>query len=967
MIPRPVDRLLVLSDLHLGPQPGGPYDFHAAGHSLEDAVGCADADAVVLNGDVFDLLEDDDPLSLDPETVQARLRAILATEPAQALVRGLRSVVRRGGEVVVRPGNHDLELHLDEAVAVLGEAVPGARVDPAPVTLLTVRGRRVAIDHGHDEDDWNRYAVDPVRRREEAVYPPGSRLVKGALNPARAHRNLRFLGVLAPDWLAAGVAAVAVDPGAVKVIDPAQAARIAAVLGLRGAGLAAVPAAGALPMPEGEALPEDAAQWLAATLGPGGAAALAAIGADDRPRRAKVLRWAFVKASRAKRWLEERGPDSELTEAIAVGHRVGAEIVLRGHTHGPRGAVSRDGVTFANSGSWTLTMASPAPDAAADWEALLDELAADPGLVGAASHRVGPQRTAVLVDDAVRTVTFAGAWSTWSAPAPGRRTGAPMRAISAPPPETGDATVLRHLDLRLEALLDEVAAYERRPDPLLPEGHRAVFADACRHYAHLAGSDASVEPATDLVRAQAVWNVVRELDGQRRGRLGGWLERADAIAWAGYEEVRRRLPAFEARAPFPLCVLDPDYGPATTPRGQAMRADRLGLATLQALVPLVFVPPDHLACPRWLALLLHEVGHDIDVDAGLSSGLEAAVAAAAPDAQRRSWEGWTAEMLADVIGWRLGGRLFLQALREVAETVVPFRMARAPAGGAHPPLALRFAVLEALGAEGPEVELAREMAAGFEGWWEAAGGVAGVFGGGELGAALRPVEPLPWATEVGRDEARAWTAVPERAPWQPTAAERAFLDGRLPSLAPTEVGPGGWKKPPAALMKDYRDLVFVGEVHDQLGAGLRDAVALRGGRFGWVEVFVLDEEALRRVALDDADAQRLLRARADSVPTLCAALPELAERWVVRAYHRPFQYLAAWFDGRGARVHTSARLWGVDIKTAPGLDWRTLDLAAEDPDAPIRRICRSLAALREESTVVAQGGVEAGGTLPRWG
>lgn len=971
-------RLLVLSDLHLGPVPGGPYDFHAGGVSLGDAVRAAEADVVVLNGDVFDLLEDDQPLSLEPRRVSDRLRAILATDAAQALLAGLRAVLDAGGEVVVRPGNHDLELHLDEAVAVLRAALPGVAVDPAPVTTLTVRGRRVAIDHGRVWDDWNRYSAEDVRRRGPEEYPPGSLLVKGALNPARRDRNLRFLGVLAPDWLAAAVAAIAVDPTVARVIDAGAAARIAAALGLRGIGLAAIPVGDGSHGPEDAPLPDDAhpplevADWLRSTLAPTAEATFAALAPDARPRRRAALRWALVRWNRRRLRRAARAADPELDDARSLGDLYGAGIVLRGHTHGPRAAVSHDGVIVANSGSWTLTMDCPAPDAPeAEWDALLDDLAADRDLDGRARPRVRAQRTGVIVDDQVRTVEFAGAWQTWQPRAPSAPDRAPALHHAVPAaPEPKPETVARHVSPRVEALLAEIEAYERRPDPLLPEGHRQLFAEACRSYVRDAASDTGRDAATALVQAQAVWHVVRDLDGQRRGRMGEALAHADAVVWHGYEHARKGLtPSTEARLPFPLCVLDPDYGPATTPRDQLLRADRGGQAMLQAVVPLVYVPPDHLACPRWLTLLLHEVGHDIDVDHGLTEALRDAVRAAAPTGHQEVWAGWTREMIADLIGWRLGGSAFLRALREVGEAVQPLRLLEPPTGGYHPPLALRFAVLGALGAAGPEVAAARASVGAHEAWWEAAAPVARALTSGVVGAQLLAIQPLPWADEVLGNEANAWTHLPPPAPWQPSPQEREFLITRLPTLAPTEVGPGGFKKPPAALMRDHDELVFVGEVHDQLLRGLREArelreaTARRGQPFARIEVFLLSEAALRWVAEDDAEAGRLIEARARSIDALRAALPDLAGSWALREYRRSLQYLAVFRTGATVRVHTSARLWGLGVKNTPGLDWRTLDVTHEDGDAPIRKILKAVDALRVEATLIAEGGSGAGAPL----
>jgi UDP-2,3-diacylglucosamine pyrophosphatase LpxH len=116
-------RTLIVSDLHLGN--GGPYDVFAGGEalpSLLDAVATG-ATTVLVNGDGLDFLMNEDPLELDAGRAALQAAAIAGAPASAAVLRALGRVLARGGEVIFRLGNHDVELALPEVQSVVRGAL----------------------------------------------------------------------------------------------------------------------------------------------------------------------------------------------------------------------------------------------------------------------------------------------------------------------------------------------------------------------------------------------------------------------------------------------------------------------------------------------------------------------------------------------------------------------------------------------------------------------------------------------------------------------------------------------------------------------------------------------------------------------------------------------------------------------------------------------------------------------------
>ncbi|MEZ4453149.1 MAG: hypothetical protein R3B09_27050 [Nannocystaceae bacterium] len=140
-------------------------------------------------------------------TPVAVVHAILADPACATVVEVLREVIARGGELLLRMGEHDHEL-LDPAVeGRLYSALTGdergcarARVLSAGPYTLDVGGVRLAI--------CRRSTADPAMIRWIAAR---------VLSPLRTHYGLGLADFLRPDYIAAALAALAVNPTSVKL------------------------------------------------------------------------------------------------------------------------------------------------------------------------------------------------------------------------------------------------------------------------------------------------------------------------------------------------------------------------------------------------------------------------------------------------------------------------------------------------------------------------------------------------------------------------------------------------------------------------------------------------------------------------------------------------------------------------------------------------------------------------------
>jgi len=1022
-------RTLILSDLHVGPD-GNLAIF--AGHEalptlLESLLAEPEPLHVVVNGDGFDFLMNEDPLELREETARLQARALVGGRDGQAFFGALRGVIKARGRVTIRSGNHDPELALEAVQDVIREAL-GATARDAPVAFdgsasmkINVAGARVAVAHGELNDHFNRFDRSRVVADDGFVYPPGSVLVKEFLNPAK-HDGLRFTDLLKPDVEGALVATLAVQPHRASGLIDSEFVDIVrrCIARRRGDLYDLVDPESQRARPRSLAhLDFDDLQVLLELIERRGDEALVR-GVASRIKveaKARLLRAGLWLTSAAHRCVVgEKGaayfsyePNEGDWQEAANYAGPGVDAVVLGHTHAAR-CGSRDGVTLVNTGTWIPLMGLPRPGGPATaWRRLLEDLLEDPGLEGCAQHRLLRQFHGALISDDEK-----GAWIELLAVdvrgtvvdqrkrllvacATAKRrslvVASPVDGLTAAgktvEPSTGFSDI-EHRIARLEAEVDRWGRRDvRRPGVVLTSArHLQLLATATNELlkeargAHTANS--SLEALRLLVQAEATWEVYRVIDGQRRGFNGQRLEWAESIVFDGYETVlgrasRSGLSPEDDRIRYPLVYLQPYLSPVISRRGASLISP--GLMGLPATIPfpVVMAPPDHLACPWYLTLLLHEVGHEFDRDLELTNALRDVLDGPRAD----SWRRWLAEIVADVVGLYLAGPRFLDCMRCVVEPMLGL------GGGwshdaVHPPVLLRFRLLElvlrseglasasggALARQIAEHTLAKRYAADLD---QVIVAVLRTPLEVVRGATLRKLLPgldtaidrwrgLPgrvWApgddhlAANARFEQEATALEPLQ--WQMGEHYRRFLKHHVPRLAPTYADPKTlFKVPPLALLTGYDEAVFVAATNGQLASRMAEAFELRKRR-KWrrLELFFLDDASLHGLATEERPAKKLIAERDTAIGELSAELGRWTEDWAMYVFREPYQFLSLWsrtVDGKEERrVHSSANIWGLDIRHAPSTDY--LDAGVDTPPE-VDRYFEGLEHLRRRATPI---------------
>jgi hypothetical protein len=380
--------------------------------------------------------------------------------------------------------------------------------------------------------------------------------------------------------------------------------------------------------------------------------------------------------------------------------------------------------------------------------------------------------------------------------------------------------------------------------------------------------------------------------------------------------------------------------------------------------------------------LLHEVGHDIDFDLGLSAEISKGLARQVENGQRRaSWNQYLAEIIADTIGLYLAGFGYLNCLRDVVEPLLGIDGGWEPTA-VHPPVLLRFTYLAALYRrekqpipDGDELDRQIETHVRAKRFAEDLPSVVKAVLDTPLsqvgGKTLRDLLPDPGTEEktwrglpcscrpADGDLARSVQDFERKAcllrpfEWQLGETYRTFLRDYVPRLAPTYSDPETlFKAPPLPLLTDYDRIAFVGATNGQLPALLAEAFELRD-RKQWLEIelFFLDHGSLRLMATDDRPGDRLTQERDQALEDLSQALPRMAQQWAIYQFSEPYQFMSLWTkeqEGRviERRVHTSAHIWGGDIRNAPATDYVDVNVG----QSPQVKACfRGLKALKGRS------------------
>lgn len=408
----------VLSDLHLSAaKEGGLYaGGDALPHLLSRLAQKTTPARVILNGDTFDFLAEEGELEIDVPLLTATAQRLVRSEIGAALFKQLGRVLANQGQVIVRLGNHDLELALPAVQQQLRRALeqPNTIAERLEFStgdrplLLDFGGVRVLVTHGEHDDPFNQVdyaqllasAATSGSSRSSFRYPAGSLLMRKIVAPMRAKYGLHFLDYLKPDFQGAALAAMAIAPEACRELFQRATWDIAwQLLRFSAASVAFcadVPTEPSLGLAERVAEltwsgPErsELTEWL---LQPDEGVSFAPAGLGEKVRGklldAGLAMYARVHRAAAgsagKDFFSLTPQSAEAKWAAELGARHGAAAVLTGHSHAARFWHSED-CLYINSGTWIWLMRPPPPEAPAEkWQAWLRELQHNPGLVPAA-------------------------------------------------------------------------------------------------------------------------------------------------------------------------------------------------------------------------------------------------------------------------------------------------------------------------------------------------------------------------------------------------------------------------------------------------------------------------------------------------------------------------------------------------------------------------------------------------------
>lgn len=403
-------KTLIISDLHLGN--AGDYDIFAGAETLPALLQRFEGpgNRIYINGDSVDFLMNEDPLELDEARALAQTQRSMSAPATVKVMHALGKVLAAGGEVVIRLGNHDIEL----AIESVQQCIRATTGQPAEIAarltfergeqpaILTVGGARILVTHGEQNDPWNRVEytylpgpnAGPEANARRFTYAPGSRLVKTLLNPLKKRYSMRFADLIKPDFQGGVLTALAVNPLAVSTIFQGSTLKLMWQLfrqmgGPDSFGEAEENLGLATAIDQAGLTPEERAA-ITSLLDPSGPVSFAD---DENPTldsaRAKLgragLRWYAAKqrslvGDTGKRFFALEPEPEEWKEAQRLADKFNVNAVIFGHTHAARWR-AEDSLTFVNTGTWIWLMTMPPSDASdEEWTTFLETIRNNPKL-----------------------------------------------------------------------------------------------------------------------------------------------------------------------------------------------------------------------------------------------------------------------------------------------------------------------------------------------------------------------------------------------------------------------------------------------------------------------------------------------------------------------------------------------------------------------------------------------------------
>lgn len=385
-----VGNLVVISDLHLGPQQGkGLFQADAElAAFLGWVVGQEPTPCLVINGDFLDFLAPKDLTErvrgFDPTSAAERATLILRVH--SQVVEALAAFAAETTEpLVVLGGNHDPELVLPAVQQVIARAL-GRDGREARVRWLVhgeaarfrVGDTEVMVEHGDLFDDWNRIDQDGLRRALSRLsrgfiaehgfsLPPGSRLVVDFT--ADLHEEYPWIDFLKPEREAVvpilhHFLPLARRAGLLRAVGPWFGERVGALatMGLRLSGPQRLVRVGGDEISRRQRM----RAWLRAKLD----AARNRLHAKNRQELIAELRQLVSEDG----YFDVSAPDAAAADLAGILDH-GTDAVVHGHTHAAKAYPLGQRGLYLNSGTWAQLLELPASNSSeAEWNFFLDRL-----------------------------------------------------------------------------------------------------------------------------------------------------------------------------------------------------------------------------------------------------------------------------------------------------------------------------------------------------------------------------------------------------------------------------------------------------------------------------------------------------------------------------------------------------------------------------------------------------------------